>query len=209
MSSATLLPPNATALERAAAEALAEIQRVPIPLRQLWNPTTCPARLLPYLAWAFSVDRWDPTWSEATKRDVVRNAFYIHQRKGTISALRRVVEPLGYLLTVEEWWQQSPEGTPGTFALRVGVLDTGITDAMYTELARLVDDAKPLTRHITGLDLLGETRGPLYLGGTIYDGDQSAVYPYLPPVIASHGACYIGAGMHLIDAATVYPGPVS
>lgn len=203
----SLLPPNTTALERAAAEALAEIQRVPIPLRQLWNPDECPLALLPYLAWAFSVDRWDPTWSDATKRGVVAAAFYVHQRKGTISALRRVVEPLGYLLEVEEWWETVPEGTPGTFALRIGVLDTGITDAMYTELTRLVDDAKPLTRHISGLDLLGETRGPLYLGAACYDGDITTVYPYAAPATESVGLLYLGGALHVIDTTTVYPQP--
>ena len=40
-----LLPSNASPLELAAAEALAEIQRVPILLRDLWNPHTCPAKL--------------------------------------------------------------------------------------------------------------------------------------------------------------------
>ncbi|WP_227369839.1 phage tail protein I [Halomonas sp. M20] len=203
----SLLPPNATPLERHVAEALAEIQRVPVPLRQLWNPDTCPAHLLPYLAWAFSVDRWDTTWSEATKRGVVRAAFYVHQKKGTISALRRVVEPLGYLLEVDEWWEQVPEGEPGTFALRIGVLDTGITDSMYTELTRLVDDAKPLTRHITGLDLLGESRGPLYLGSAVYDGHETTVYPYTAPDTQSSGPLYIGGALDVIDTTTVYPQP--
>ncbi|WP_280569397.1 phage tail protein I [Chromohalobacter sp. 296-RDG] len=202
-----LLPPNATPLERAAAEALAEIQRVPVPLRQLWNPDDCPARLLPYLAWAFSVDRWDPTWSDAAKREVIKSAFYVHRRKGTISALRRVVEPLGYLLEVEEWWQMEPLGEPGTFALRIGVLDTGITDAMYTELTRLVEDAKPLTRHIVGLDLLGETRGPLYLGAAVYDGHTTTVYPYAAPATETTGPIYIGGALHVIDTTTVYPQP--
>ncbi|GHK16942.1 hypothetical protein ECZU03_07310 [Escherichia coli] len=32
---------------------------MPVPLRTLWNWRTCPVKLLPYLAWALSVDRWD------------------------------------------------------------------------------------------------------------------------------------------------------
>ncbi|MCM2973498.1 phage tail protein I [Larsenimonas suaedae] len=200
-----LLPPNATTLELRAAEALADLEQTPVPLRTLWNPDTCPARLLPYLAWAFSVDRWDTAWSEAAKRGVVRAAFYVHQHKGTISALRRVVEPLGYLLDVEEWWQQSPEGEPGTFALRIGVLEHGITDAMYTELTRLISDAKPLTRHITGLDLLGETRGPLYVGAAVHDGDTTTVYPYSPEFIVSRGPLYHAALLEAFDTTTIYP----
>ncbi|KAA0014432.1 phage tail protein I [Billgrantia pellis] len=207
MSSHSLLPPNATPLERAAAEALAEIQRVPVMLRQLWNPYTCPSKLLPYLAWAFSVDRWDPAWSTAAKRDVIATSFYVHRKKGTISALRRVVEPLGYLLEVTEWWETNPMGTPGTFALKIGVLDTGITDEMYTELERLIDDAKPLTRHITGLDLAGESKGIVYLAATVYDGDVTAVLPFVAAETEVTGLFYLGAGTDSTDTTTVYPQP--
>lgn len=200
-----LLPSNGIALERAAAEALAEIQRVPVPLRDLWRPETCPAHLLPYLAWAFSVDRWDPTWTVATKRGVIAQAFYVHRKKGTISALRRVVEPLGYLLEVVEWWETSPEGIPGTFALRIGVLDTGITDGMYQELERLIDDAKPLSRHLTGLDLAGETRGACYIAAATYDGDITAVMPYIAEIGESAGLIYVGVAIDTTDTVTVYP----
>jgi len=200
-----LLPGNASPLELAAAEALAEIQRVPILLRDLWNPHTCPAKLLPYLAWAFSVDRWDTSWSEASKRDVIATSFYVHNRKGTISALRRVVEPLGYLLEVIEWWETEPEGTPGTFALKIGVLDKGITQEMYLELERLVDDAKPVSRHITGLDLAGETFGKFYAGMATYDGDVTAVLPYIPGDLISTGTTYLGMATDSNDSATVYP----
>lgn len=202
-----LLPPNASPLERAAAEALAEIQRVPVPLRDLWRPATCPAHLLPYLAWAFNVDRWDPTWSEAAKRDVIGSAFYVQQRKGTISALRRVVEPLGYLLEVVEWWETSPEGVPGTFALRIGVLDTGITEAMYTELERLIDDAKPVSRHVSGLDLAGESRGTAWVATTTYDGDVTSVLPFVAEETEVAGTFYLGAATDSTDTATVYPLP--
>jgi len=200
-----LLPGNATPLERAAAEALAEIQRVPILLRDLWNPYTCPANVLPYLAWSFSVDRWDPEWTQATKREVIATSFYVHRQKGTISALRRVVEPLGFLLEVTEWWETSPAGTPGTFALKIGVLDKGITQEMYRELERLVDDAKPVGRHITGLDLAGETFGTVYLGMATYDGDVTAVLPYVPGTLISTGTVYLGMATDSNDAATVYP----
>lgn len=207
MSNQQLLPHNTTPLERAAAEALAEIQRVPVLLRQLWNPYTCEPRLLPYLAWACSVDRWDPAWSTAAKREVVATSFYVHSKKGTIAALRRVVEPLGYLLEVEEWWQTEPEGEPATFALRIGVLDTGITDAMYEELTRLVDDAKPLTRHITGLDLLGESRGKFHIGIGMYDGDVTAVYPFIAEETQVNGRFYVGMAIDSNDTTTVYPQP--
>lgn len=172
-----MLPGNSTPLERQAAEALAQIQRVPVPIRDLLSPERCPAPLLPYLAWAFSVDRWEGSWPEAAKRRAIRSSFFIHSRKGTIGALRRVVEPLGYLIEVVEWFATLPEGVPGTFALKIGVLDTGITEEMYQELTWLIDDAKPLTRHLTGLVISLETNGQFYLGASIQEGDILDVYP--------------------------------
>lgn len=200
-----LLPPNASPLARAAAEALAEIQRVPVPLRTLWHPATCPAPLLPYLAWAFSVDRWDPSWSEATRRRVIASAFYVHRKKGTLSAIRRVVEPLGYLIEIVEWFQTAPPGPRGTFDIRIGVQDQGITDEIYRELERLIDDARPLTRHIAGLDVAGETRGKIGIGMATHDGDVTTVYPYAPDFISSHGRIYLGAMLETFETTTLYP----
>ncbi|MDE1910734.1 MAG: phage tail protein I [Pseudomonas sp.] len=200
-----LLPGNSTPLERHAAKALAQIQRVPIPLRQLCNPNTCPVPLLPYLAWAFSVDRWDSNWTEATKRAAIRSSRYIHAHKGTIGALRRVVEPLGYLIEVMEWWQTVPEGVPGTFALKVGVLDTGITEEMYLELTWLIDDAKPVTRHLTGLAISLETKGAMNIGVALYEGDVIDVYPPVQRDINVTGYIGVVGREHSIDTLDVYP----
>ncbi|XWJ90617.1 phage tail protein I [Phytobacter ursingii] len=192
-----LLPVGSSALEVAAAQAAAEINRVPVPLRTLWNASTCPVNLLPYLAWALSVDRWDFNWPEATKRSVIASSFFVHQHKGTISALRRVVEPLGFLIEVKEWWELNEE--PGTFRLVVGVLDSGITDEMYQELERLIEDAKPASRHLTGLAISLSTTGNLFAGVGCFDGDALTVYPYTPEEIRVGGEYYTAPVIHLID----------
>ena len=200
-----LLPGNSTPLERQAAIALAQIQRVPIPLRVLWNPDLCPVAVLPYLAWSFSVDRWDSTWSETTKRAAIRAAYFIHSRKGTVGALRRVVEPLGYLIEIVEWWQDMPEGVPGTFKLRIGVRDTGITEEMYQELTFLIDDAKPRSRHLTGLAISLETQGALNIGVAVYEGDVIDVYPPVQRDVEVTGYIGVVGREHTIDTLDVYP----
>lgn len=204
--SIALLPSNGTQLERLAAQALAQIERVPVPIRDLLSPTRCPVELLPYLAWAFSVDRWETSWSEATKRQVIASAYYVHAHKGTIGALRRVVEPLGYLIRVTEWWQEKPEGVPGTFRLDIGVLESGITEEMFESLTLLIDDAKPVSRHLTGLAIVLETRGHTYVGATALHGDTTTVYPYEPgPIEVSAPAILQGGAAHIIDIMSVYP----
>ncbi|MHB0167262.1 phage tail protein I, partial [Klebsiella pneumoniae] len=53
----SLLPPGSSSLERRLAQACSCISDLSVPLRDLWNPWKCPVKFLPYLAWAFSVDR--------------------------------------------------------------------------------------------------------------------------------------------------------
>jgi len=199
----SLLPNNSTQLERAIEAAACEV--VEVPLRTLYNPDTCPAHLLHQLAWAWSVDRWDDAWPEATKRAVCRSAFFVHSRKGTIGAIRRVVEPLGFLLKVTEWWQTVPMGVPATFALEVGVLETGITEEMYTELTALIDDAKPVSRHMSGLSISLETKGAMNISVAQYDGDEIDVYPPTPRDIEVSGFISLGGREHNIDTMDIYP----
>jgi phage tail P2-like protein len=198
----SLLPLNSTQLERAMEAAFFE--KTIVPLRDLYNPDTCPAHLLPHLAWAWSVDRWDYRWSEATKRAAIKASFYIHKHKGTIGAIRRVVEPLGYLIEIVEWFSTVPEGVPGTFALKIGVLDTGITEEMYLELERLIDDAKPVSRQLTGLAISLETQGDLNVGVTLYDGDELDIYPPEMQDIEITGSFGVVGREHSIDIMDIY-----
>ena len=199
----SLLPINSSPLERAIEAANSEKTRVT--LRTLYNADTCPAHLLLHLAWAWSVDRWDHRWTEEVKRSAIRSAFYIHAHKGTIGALRRVVEPLGYLIEILEWHQMVPEGVPGTFALKVGVLETGITEAMFSEMERLIDDAKPVSRHLTRLDIVLEPQLDAYAGFAVYDGDVIDVYPWFNPDVDVFIQGYDGVAHYLIDELDVYP----
>jgi len=198
----SLLPNNSTLLERGIEAAT--VERPDVPLRTLYNPDTCPAHLLHQLAWAWSVDRWDEKWSEAVKRSVIRSAFYLHSRKGTIGALRRVVEPLGYLIEVKEWFQTVPMGEPGTFALRVGVLDQGITDEMYQELTRLIDDAKPVSRQLTGLAIALSSSGYMRVGMGLSEGEEIDVYPPLALDIEVSGTFGQVGRDHQIEFLDVY-----
>ncbi len=199
----SLLPLNSTALERGIEAAIDHNPAIPI--RTLYNARTCPAHLLHQLAWAWSVDRWDNRWSEQTKRAAIESTFFIHAYKGTIGALRRVVEPLGYLLEVIEWWQTVPQGEPGTFALKVGVLETGITEEMYQELTALIDDARPVSRHMSGLAISLETSGKVFMGASVYEGDELSVYPPTQRDIDVSGHVPIGGREHHIDTMDIYP----
>lgn len=90
-----LLPPNTTLLERHLEHIGKRIENVYFHVADLWNPSTCPVELLPWLAWGFSVDYWNPLASETSKRFAVANAFEVHRRKGTVQSVRLALESLG------------------------------------------------------------------------------------------------------------------
>lgn len=199
----SLLPLNSTQLERAIEDATDDI--TPVPLRSIYNPDTCPAGLLPFLAWECSVDRWSEEWTDGAKRAAIRSSFYVHAHKGTIGALRRVVEPLGYLIEVVEWWETRPEGVAGTFALEVGVLGQGITDEMYAALSDLIEDAKPVSRELVGLNISLEVNGQFILAANCCDGDELTIDPPLQRDVEVSGFIRCSGREHTLDTVTIYP----
>jgi phage tail P2-like protein len=94
--SETLLPDNATPQEIALDMATARLGDVPVDIRTVMTPSDCPAPLLPWLAWALSVDEWDAAWTEETKRVAIAASIGVHQRKGTRAAVRAAIDAAGY-----------------------------------------------------------------------------------------------------------------
>jgi phage tail P2-like protein len=119
-----LLPSNASAPERALSLATARIGEIDTPILSLWNPDTCSEALLPWLAWATSVDDWNANWTTATKRNVIKKSAEIHRKKGTVAGVRSLLDSFGIALQIVEWWQTTPKGTPHTFEIALGWLQT-------------------------------------------------------------------------------------
>jgi len=163
----SLLPPNATDTERAIEATTDRATSLPVPLRKLWNPDTCPADLLPWLAWALSIDSWKDYWPEAVKRQRIRQAIEIQRRKGTAQSVRDVVESFGGGLAMREWWQKDPAGTPHTFELVLKLGGSVPATAEYQEdIIAEVRRTKPVRSHFTFTAGLSATGG-LGLGGII------------------------------------------
>ncbi|QDQ87652.1 phage tail protein I [Alcaligenaceae bacterium SJ-26] len=199
-----LLPPNSTSLERRLAAACSEHADLDADVVvRVTRVDAAPAEFLPYLAWEASVDRWSDAWADATKRKIIKDAFYVHKRKGTIGSLRRVVEPFGYLLRVVEWFQEDPPGPRATFRLDIGVNEQGITDEVYAELERLIFETKPLSRHMTGLSITILVQARYYMACAAYLGDTVTVYPPAPQDIEIKSRNGMAGASHTIDTLTV------
>ncbi|KLF10507.1 tail protein [Klebsiella aerogenes] len=171
----TLLPPSASAWMRGAEAATAKLSGITVAIRTLWTPTACPVDLLPYLAWALSVDRWDKNWPAEKKIASIQQSYWLHRRKGTRAAVRRVIEDMGFSATFAEWFDVGDE--PGTFRLEIDVNEVGLTPKTLDELNRLVGDAKPVSRHMSTMTITTHTRGNAWVGAANFDGEVITVYP--------------------------------
>jgi phage tail P2-like protein len=106
-----LLPSNSTPAERAIAESIARVSDVPVPIRDTWNPETCPVELLPWLAWTLSVEAWDASWEDFRKRAVIKSAVDTARTKGTRMAVSEALAALGASVVMTEWFELDPPGT--------------------------------------------------------------------------------------------------
>lgn len=166
----SLLPPSAIKPERAQEQASTEqITALDTGMvRKVKDPDTCPAHLLPWLAWEFAVDSWEDAWTEAEKRQVLKDAAYVHQHRGTAGAVRRSLSAVSLPTTVVEWWEDQPRKAPYTFRVEVYSLQE-VDDALYQRIRRQVDKAKNLRSLLTSIDVIADlgAKGTYYTGGAV------------------------------------------
>lgn len=147
----SLLPPNATKFELDLETTVQFISRVDVPIAKLWNPWLCPVELLPWLAWALSVDDWSSNWPENVKRQVIAESVVIHRLKGTVGAVKRAMSALGVQVDLVEWWQDG--STPGTFKVTAWSHenltpdnDTILSAELLAQLIKAIENTKPVSR---------------------------------------------------------------
>ena len=146
MTDLSLLPANSRTLERELAHLTAQLETIEVPFSRIWDADSCPAEYLPFLAYAWSIDEWDDAWSVETQRDVISNSIWVHQRKGTLSAVKRALALMNYDLSLYEWFETAPKGAPGTFSIQVEANSINIFDSV-AQIRAAIDAVKRLSAH--------------------------------------------------------------
>ncbi|MDE1464786.1 phage tail protein I [Spartinivicinus poritis] len=202
----SLLPSNLTELERDLEAALADAKAlIPIPLETIWHPYQCPTPLLPYLAWAVSVDHWQSSWPEQIKRQVIANSIEVHEIKGTRRALEKALAALDFDIEVKEWFEKKPPGKRGTFEIKANLSNRGIDEAEYQNARQVVDSAKNMRSHYD-LTLYLTNQTPLpKMAISCQQGQQATVIPYLVKQINSQICSCLTSGYQSATAHLVYP----
>ena len=146
----SILPPNAQAVELHLEQLSSRLIGLSDPVSALWDAESCPPHLLPWLAWAFSVEVWDKSWPETFKRQIVVDAVRVHRQKGTVGAVRRALSGIGFNVEIREWFETG--GAPHTFsidAFGADVFAAGlqISPALLSLATRLIENVKPERSH--------------------------------------------------------------
>jgi len=197
----SLLPPNSGAIERDLEQVMTRLQRVSIPLTTLWNPDTCPEHLLPYLAWAMSIEVWDDTWSAEQKRAAVKSSVAVHRVKGTRGAVERALGALGFAIDLTEWFESGdPVHTFRLDAFGEDVFAAGfeINAALFATVTRVIENVKPVRSHFTLR--IGERfdSGVAIHAGSRLKLELRATHDPMPGTNQSAAELHLGSGVHIV-----------
>lgn len=160
----SLLPRNTTQLERSIEKVITEYDN-PALVPEMWNADTCPRNLLPWLAWAMSVDDWETDWSEEKKRHAIKESIEIHEHKGTPSAIYRALAIRGHadaiLIERADCIKHNGEATRNGYRRRGGpamwatfriILKRPITIDQSQQILRMIASVKRNCCHLVDLD---------------------------------------------------------
>ena len=177
----TILPHNASDIEIDLEHLSDRQQQFAATTKTLWNPDTCPASILPWLAWAFSVDEWDPNWSDDAKRATIRDAVSVHRLKGTIGAVKAALASAGYgdAEVIERFGLEFHDGSrnyDGSISYTVGDhwaeyrirLVRPITVEQAAQVRAILDNIAPIRSHLKALDFTEALN--IYNHSIVHDG---------------------------------------
>lgn len=114
-----LLPPNATNLEKNVAKVGSKISNLHIPFVELHSIEKCPVSHLPWLAWQYRVEYWNPNWSEQEKRQAVRDSKDFNMQRGTRSSISSLLKTVVTEFEIKAWHEFKPMLQPHTFVVTI------------------------------------------------------------------------------------------
>ena len=178
----SLLPPNASQLLRDLESVFGDSFDLPTLNRYVVNPDLAPAHVLPWLAWALSVDDWSDSWPEQIRRNVIKASVEVHRKKGTIGALKKALQAFNYEnVKVEEWFEYGAD--PYFFRVFFDVIEPGFDVNILPQVQKVIESTKNARSHLESLRAyLSAEMGLVSIGTIIISKEVTS----LNPVIFDH-----------------------
>lgn len=164
---ASILPPNATAVERAIDRAsAAALERLPVYLIR-WVKIRTVARWRCCRGWRGNIRLIrNINWSEQKKRDAIKRAHYIHRHRGTVAAVRHATVDSPFGTDIVEWFNQNPKGSVYLSPERVSERFAG--DGIRPAGSKTGGAARGNLRSWFSVHVFGRLQGTSYAAGYMY-----------------------------------------
>lgn len=173
----SLLPYNSTPLEKGAETVIREALATDVPIDTLWSAERCPLELLPFLAWALSVDHWDSDWPESRKRAVIQASVFVHRHKGTAGAVKAALAALDLGVTISEWFEHGGE----RYSFRAKVVASGrsISAKDISDIRTAIETSKNARSHLERLRIYLTVEGKEYVALAAQSARRALVSAYV------------------------------
>lgn len=165
----SLIPPNATSLEKAVEQLGHQISNLTVPFVSLHRIDQCPDKFLPWLAWQHRVEYWNPQWPDFDKRSAITAAKAFNAQRGTRASLQSLLNTVITEYQLKAWHQFEPKGEPYTFVVQV--LDQVILSIEQLAQIHTAVDATKSMRDQYSIDATVKTDAGFYIAAAAYFGE--------------------------------------
>ncbi|WP_044691065.1 phage tail protein I [Escherichia coli] len=165
------------------------------------------ASALPALAEQFHVqglEGWLFTTDEREKRELIKQAIELHKYKGTIWAVRRVLEILSLPGTISEWFEYG--GKAYFFKVDIELVDKGMDENLFNNLVELIHKYKNTRSKLEALIvwIINQSAIPV-IGCALYGGELTSVLPFQIREVQQNTSIYYGTGQWSLEITSIYP----
>ncbi|MFA6966126.1 phage tail protein I [Bosea sp. (in: a-proteobacteria)] len=159
------------------------------------------AALLPFLVREFGLQHFvEPGMTEAVIRRLLKGSFRLHAEMGYIHGVRTGLDMLGIGVTSwAQWFQQEPQGAPGTHIVTVSVddevfIDEGraITSRLQRAIGRMVRRMRRFSQFIA-IRFTAASEAPVHVGMAVIT--RLRISPSIEPIttLMARPPLFIGA----------------
>lgn len=136
----SLLPKNATKLEKNVEQLGQRISDLYVPFVDLHRVEHCPVPFLAWLAWDHRVEYWKTDWSEAEKRQAISESKTFNAQRGTRSSIESLLSKFVANFELKAWHEFSPPQPPFTFVVIINELT--LTVDQHAQIQTAVEATK-------------------------------------------------------------------
>ncbi|EOX8480704.1 phage tail protein I [Salmonella enterica subsp. indica] len=165
------------------------------------------ASALPSLAEQFHVqglEGWLFASDEQEKRELIKQAIELHKYKGTVWAVRRVLEILSLPGAITEWFEYG--GKAYFFKVDIELVNQGMDENLSNNLVELIHQYKNVRSKLEALIIwiINQSVIPI-IGCALYGGEITTVLPFQILEVQQNKPIYFGTGQWSLEITSIYP----